>query len=77
MRCRTSRLLSGMEKSKSKLVVGPSGETNWGISDFLKERLFGLSNPQGNHGESVKEAHFHLDNTPTVGSCRTDSCVPC
>ena len=35
-------------------------------SDFLKERLFGLSNPQGNHGESLKEAHFHLDNTPTV-----------
>jgi hypothetical protein len=34
------------------------------LSDFLKERLFGLSNPQGNHGESVKEAHFHLDNTP-------------
>lgn len=33
--------------------------------DFLKERLFGLSKPQGNHGESVKEAHFHLDNTPT------------
>ncbi len=36
------------------------------FSDFLKERLFGLSNPQGNHGESIKEAHFHLDNTPTV-----------
>jgi hypothetical protein len=35
-------------------------------SDFLKERLFGLSNPQGNHGESLKEAHFHLDNVPTV-----------
>ncbi|KAF7898327.1 hypothetical protein EAF00_004773 [Botryotinia globosa] len=33
--------------------------------DFLKERLFGLSNPQGNHGESIKEAHFHVDNTPT------------
>ncbi|RKF63229.1 Uncharacterized protein OnM2_027059 [Erysiphe neolycopersici] len=33
--------------------------------DFLKERLFGLSNPQGNHGESIKEAHFHIDNTPT------------
>ncbi|KAI1623056.1 Six-hairpin glycosidase-like protein [Exophiala viscosa] len=33
--------------------------------DFLKERLFGLSNPQGNHGESLKEAHFHLDNTPS------------
>jgi hypothetical protein len=36
------------------------------LSDFLKERLFGLSNPQGNHGESLKECHFHLDNTPTV-----------
>ena len=33
--------------------------------DYLKERLFGLSNPQGNHGESVKECFFHLDNTPT------------
>ena len=38
------------------------------LSDFLKERLFGLSNPQGNHGESIKEAHFHLDNTPTVNT---------
>jgi hypothetical protein len=37
-------------------------------SEFLKERLFGLSNPQGNHGESIKECHFHLDNTPSV-SC--------
>lgn len=38
----------------------------WNEQDpFLKERLFGLSNPQGNHGESIKEAHFHLDNTPT------------
>ncbi|KUI74038.1 hypothetical protein VM1G_09281 [Cytospora mali] len=41
-------------------------ERQWatGHSPFLKERLFGLSNPQGNHGESLKEAHFHLDNTP-------------
>lgn len=38
----------------------------WNEKDaFLKERLFGLSNPQGNHGESLKEAHFHVDNTPT------------
>ncbi|RDW90395.1 uncharacterized protein DSM5745_02170 [Aspergillus mulundensis] len=36
-----------------------------GKDGFLKERLFGLSNPQGNHGESIKEAHFHVDNTPT------------
>lgn len=42
-------------------------------SDFLKERLFGLSNPQGNHGESIKEAHFHVDNTPSVGSLRMGS----
>ncbi len=34
--------------------------------DYLKERLFGLSNPEGNHGESIKECHYHLDNTPTV-----------
>ncbi|KAJ1338014.1 putative isomerase [Microdochium nivale] len=38
----------------------------WNEEDpFLKERLFGLSNPQGNHGEGVREAYFHLDNTPT------------
>ena len=32
---------------------------------FLKERLFGLSNPQGNHGEDVKELYYYLDNLPT------------
>jgi len=38
----------------------------WNENDgHLKERLFGLSNPQGVHGESIKECHFHLDNTPT------------
>ncbi|KAH9821407.1 glycoside hydrolase family 63 like protein [Teratosphaeria destructans] len=38
----------------------------WNEKDgHLKERLFGLSNPQGNHGESIKECHFHLDNIPT------------
>jgi hypothetical protein len=31
----------------------------------LKERLFGLSGTQGNHGEDVKECYFYLDNTPT------------
>lgn len=41
-------------------------------SPFLKERLFGLSNPQGNHGESVKEAHFHLDNTPVSTNIHHD-----
>lgn len=38
----------------------------WNERDpVLKERLFGLSNPQGNHGEDVKECYFYLDSTPT------------
>src|SRR5438067_10872653 len=36
-----------------------------GKDPILKERLFGLSNPQGNHGEDVKEQYFYLDSTPT------------
>jgi hypothetical protein len=36
-----------------------------GRDPFLKERLFGLTNEQGNHGEDVKEAYFYLDNTPS------------
>ncbi len=36
-----------------------------GKDHILKERLFGLTNSEGNHGEDVKECYFHLDNTPT------------
>jgi hypothetical protein len=36
-----------------------------GRDPFLKERLFGLSGPEGNHGEDVKECYFYLDATPT------------
>lgn len=36
-----------------------------GQDDRLKERLFGLSNPQGNHGEDVKEYWWALEGTPT------------
>ena len=36
-----------------------------GRDPFLKERLFGLSGPEGNHGEDVKERYFFLDSTPT------------
>jgi hypothetical protein len=36
-----------------------------GQDPILKERLFGLTGPQGNHGEDVKECYFHLDSTPT------------
>jgi hypothetical protein len=38
----------------------------WNGNDpILKERLFGLSNGEGNHGEDVKEYYFYLDSTPT------------
>jgi hypothetical protein len=36
-----------------------------GKDPILKERLFGLTNDQGNHGEDVKELYFYLDGTPT------------
>ena len=36
-----------------------------GKDPTLKERLFGLTGPQGNHGEDVKEQYFYLDSTPT------------
>ena len=36
-----------------------------GADPILKERLFGLTNDEGNHGEDVKEYYFYLDSTPT------------
>ncbi len=36
-----------------------------GKDPILKERLYGLTNSEGNHGEDVKEYYFYLDNTPT------------
>jgi hypothetical protein len=36
-----------------------------GRDPILKERLFGLTGPEGNHGEDVKEYYFYLDATPT------------
>jgi hypothetical protein len=36
-----------------------------GRDPILKERLFGLTNNEGNHGEDVKEYYFYLDSTPT------------
>jgi len=36
-----------------------------GKDPILKERLFGLTNSEGNHGEDVKEYYFYLDSTPT------------
>ena len=38
----------------------------WNTADpILKERLFGLTGPEGNHGEDVKECYYYLDATPT------------
>jgi len=38
----------------------------WNERDpILKERAFGLTGPEGNHGEDVKECYFHLESTPT------------
>jgi hypothetical protein len=41
-----------------------------GKDPILKERLFGLSNPEGNHGEDVKEVYYYLDATPTHSYAR-------
>ena len=43
----------------------------WNERDpILKERLFGLTGPEGNHGEDVKECYFYLDSTPTHSYAR-------
>lgn len=41
-----------------------------GKDSILKERLFGLTNEEGNHGEDVKELYFHLDSSPTHSYCK-------
>ncbi len=42
-----------------------------GRDAILKERLFGLTGPEGNHGEDVKEQYFYLDSTPTHSYLRS------
>jgi hypothetical protein len=41
-----------------------------GRDPILKERLFGLNGPEGNHGEDVKECYYYLDATPTHSYCK-------
>ncbi len=36
-----------------------------GRDPIIKERLFGVTGPEGNHGEDVKECYYYLDSTPT------------
>lgn len=55
--------LAGLSDSQCQLCFAPAF---WNGKDpILKERLFGLTNLEGNHGEDVKELYYYLDNTPT------------
>ena len=55
--------LGGISDDKQRLCFALA---LWNEQDpILKERLFGLTNSEGNHGEDVKEYYFYLDSTPT------------
>jgi hypothetical protein len=55
--------LAGFADDKQRLCLGIA---LWnGRDPILKERLFGLTNGEGNHGEDVKELYYYLDATPT------------
>jgi hypothetical protein len=55
--------LAGLCDDKQRICVALA---LWnGRDPILKERLFGLTNSEGNHGEDVKECYFYLDATPT------------
>jgi hypothetical protein len=55
--------IAGLCDRYQLLVFAPAF---WNGNDpILKERLFGVTPIEGNHGEDVKEYYFHLDNTPT------------
>jgi hypothetical protein len=55
--------LAGISDDKQQLCFAIA---LWNGKDpILKERLFGLTNNEGNHGEDVKECYFYLDSTPT------------
>ena len=60
--------IAGFCDAQEILCLAPSF---WNGKDpILKERLFGLTNGQGNHGEDVKELYFHLDSSPTHSYCK-------
>jgi hypothetical protein len=55
--------IAGLSDDKQRLCLALA---LWNGKDpILKERLFGLNNSEGNHGEDVKEYYFYLDSTPT------------
>src|SRR5687767_9219859 len=56
--------LGGLSDHRQRLCLSLA---LWNERDpILKERLFGLTNGEGNHGEDVKEEYFYLDATPTA-----------
>ena len=60
--------IGGFCDSDQVLCLAPAF---WNGEDaILKERLFGLTNGEGNHGEDVKELYFHLDSSPTHSYCK-------
>jgi hypothetical protein len=55
--------IAGISDDKQRLCLALA---LWNERDpILKERLFGLTNAEGNHGEDVKEYYFYVDNLPT------------
>jgi len=55
--------IAGVSDEQQRLCLGLA---LWNSHDpILKERLFGLTNSEGNHGEDVKELYYYLDATPT------------
>src|SRR5690242_21805758 len=55
--------LAGVSDDRQRLCLALA---LWnGRDPILKERMFGLTNSEGNHGEDVKECYFYLDSTPT------------
>ncbi|MFT3703427.1 MAG: glucosidase [Agriterribacter sp.] len=60
--------IAGFCDSDQVLCIAPAF---WNGKDpIIKERLFGLTNNEGNHGEDVKEIYFHLDSSPTHSYCK-------
>src|SRR5438128_3691189 len=60
--------LLGLTDRECRLCFAPA---LWNEHDsILKERLFGLTGPEGNHGEDVKECYYYLDASPTHSYCK-------
>ncbi len=55
--------IAGISDDKQLLCFAPAFWNN--IDPILKENFFGLTNPQGNHGEDVKEYFYYMDNIPS------------